>query len=161
MTNSFKKFLAGLVSIFLAMGCVYIFNTVYLSYVGPGNTFGAELMLIDPFIFLISTYFIYVFLKTKLIILPDSSTPTPQEYSPGLDKQGKLALIFWLIIIIINIVGPYRIGTSLVFAGLVCLIAGFILNKLLRITILKQVLFWLGLVLFVYLVLFRLSILMI
>lgn len=161
MTNSFKKFLVGLVSIFLAMGCVYLFTTVYLSYIGPGNTFGGELLIINPFIFLISIYFIYSFLKQALITLPDSNTPAQKEYPPKLDQKGKLALMFWLVIIISNIVGPYRIGSSLVFAGFVCLIAGFILNKLLRINLLKQVLFWLGLVQFVYLVLFRLYILMI
>lgn len=67
MTIQFKKFIIGLASFGLGIPTMYLFVSMYLSWVGNGNTFGGELIFFVPPVF-VGSIFLYYFLLKKLLL---------------------------------------------------------------------------------------------
>lgn len=147
MTNQFKKFLVFLVSGGLAVVPVYFFTRVYQSSMN-GNSFGGELILIIPPVFILSILSFYYMFVGKFIKTDNNLSVTAQSKFRGMT----LIIIVEWITISFFLSGLYFSWSSVLLVLLVWVaIIGTIL-RVLENSKLNKIFFWIGLVVILYLV---------
>ena len=160
MSIQFKKFMIGLVSVILGAVAVYLFNYVYLESVGAGNTFGAELVIFDPVIFILGAIVAYSYLKKFALGFQDGNSIQVQE---RLGTREWLTLLLWMLVSSFTVLDfwpseyNYRIQYKFLMFVIIWALIGPFFVRLLRRNDIKQGLFWIGLVAVLYFLFIRIG----